>query len=141
MSFREKRAWIVLAATLAVYLTYFVLFGRAWAAGEGSRFGFFLPVAATVIALVVIEAVSLIAVTAAAPFEAQAPYDERDRLIDTGAGRAAFYVLQAGVFAALVGVMFGLAPALIANALLAVMVLGDAAKALWQVIGYRRSAA
>jgi hypothetical protein len=141
VTFREKQAWIVLASTLAVYAVYFALFGRAWLGGEGGRLSLVGPIIVTVIVLVAIQVVSLTVAAATAPSEAQAPYDERDRLIDLQSGRVGFYVLQTGIILALIGLVLGAAPALIGNALLTVMVAGEAARSLSQVIGYRRSAA
>jgi hypothetical protein len=141
VTFREKQAWIVLASTLAVYAVYFALVGRAWLGGEWGRFSLVGPIIITIIVLVAIQVVSLTVAAATAPSEARAPYDERDRLIDLQSARAGFYVLQTGILLALIGLAVGAAPALIGNALLAVMVAGEAARSLARVIGYRRSAA
>jgi hypothetical protein len=141
VTFREKRALITLASTLVVYGAYFVLFGRAWLGGERASFGFVAPMAAAIAILIVLQIVSFAVAAAAAPSESRAPYDERDRLIDLQASRAGFYALQAGVFVALAGVFLGVAAAVLANGLLAVMVLGEVTHSAWQVVGYRRSAA
>ena len=139
MGFREKRAWIMLASTLGVYGVYFIAFGRAWATGQGV--GLFAPMATAIVVLAIIQIMSLVGAAALAPSEARAPVDERDRAIDQAAARAGFYALQSGVALALAVVAFGIAPALAANALLAVMVLGEVTRAVWQIAGYRRSAA
>jgi hypothetical protein len=141
LSYREKQAWIVLVTTLAVYGVYFFAFGRAWMAGQGAGFGLFAPMAATVVALVVLQIVLSVASAIIAPSEAGAPADERDRMIARDSARAGFVALQAGVATALLAVALGVTPALAANGLLLVMVLGEVTRSAWQVVGYRRSAA
>jgi len=141
MPFREKTAWIMLLSTLGVYGVYFFAFGRAWTAGHGAGFGLFAPMVATVVALVVVQIVLFVWAAALSPSDARAPVDERERLIDLHSARAGFAALQAGVFLALVAVALGIAPALAANVLLAVMVAGEATRSIWRIAGYRLGAA
>jgi hypothetical protein len=141
MSFREKTAWIMLLSTLGVYGVYFFAFGRAWMSGQGAGFGLFAPMIATVVVLAIVQIVLSIGAAALSPSDARAPLDERERLIDLNSARAGFVALQSGVFLALVAVALGIAPALAANLLLAVMVAGEATRSIWRIAAYRLGAA
>ena len=134
MSFREKRAWIGLVSLLAVYGGYFLLWG-------GGATSFIVQLAATVAILIAVQMTLLVGAAVAAPEDARAPLDERDRRIDLGAGRAGFFALQAGLFGALAAAGLGAAPAFTARLLLAVMVAGELARYGWQALAYRRGAA
>jgi hypothetical protein len=86
-------------------------------------------------------AIATIAVAAAEPEDARAPYDERERLIDLAAARAGFYVVQAGAFLAISALALGWPAVSVINLLLGAMVAGEIAKDAWRVATYRRGAA
>jgi hypothetical protein len=99
MSFREKSAWIsliLLCAFGAIYLWNFVRILEDRPAFN-DIYLFFALVAALVIAEVVLH----LAIAIRSPKEARTPKDERERLIDLKATRAAFYVLMLGAFASI----------------------------------------
>jgi hypothetical protein len=143
MSFREKRAWAELASILGVYGVYVALYGRAWVAADPAEVG--MATIGAVIATTIVLAVALTVLTmiaaASSPKEARSPYDERDRVIDLSASTAGFYALQAGAFMVLLGIGLHASLALIANSVLLTMAAGQAVRAGWQIVGYRRSAA
>ncbi len=139
MSFREKRAWVELVSLLFVYGIYIALYGRTWLPAGSS--GFSTPIVGLVIALIVVQIVLMIALSMASPGEARAPFDERDRIINLSATRAGFIALQAGAFMVLVDAWLHASPALIANSVLLTMASGEAVRAAWKIIGYRRTAA
>jgi hypothetical protein len=143
MSFREKRAWIELVSVLGVYGVYVALFGRTWAQSNPADVGVLTigAVVATTVVLVVLLTVLTTIAAATSPKDAMAPYDERDRMIDHAASTAGFYALQAGAFMILVDIVLHASPALIANSALLAMAAGQAVRAGWQVVGYRRGAA
>ena len=142
MSFREKRAWIELVSIIFVYGAYAALFGRTWAEAGPSGVGptTISAVMATAVLLTVLMTVLTAIAAAAAPKEAMAPYDERERTIDRAASSAGFYALQVGLFVILLDVVLHASLALIANSALLAMAAGQAMRAGWQLVGYRRSA-
>jgi hypothetical protein len=141
MSFRERGAWINLTTTVTVYGVYFA-YASVRVARGASGGGLFAPLLATVVCLAVLQIVLNIISGIAAPREAGSPPDERERIIDLEATRVAFHVLQTGVFLAFCGLLLAPSqPWLVANGVVMVMVVGEAARAAFQVIGYRRLAA
>ena len=136
MSFREKSAWISL---LSISLIYGVYFWSVVHAGPqaGFHFGSLL---ATVIALIVVQIVLHIVVAIAAPKEAKAPRDEREKLIELKATRIAYSGLATAVVCAC---MFGaLDPPIVfnTNALLFILVTAELMRASCQIIQYRHGA-
>jgi hypothetical protein len=96
MSFREKTAWIALMAYGLVFGGYFFNLSRAWDEGLDQRLGIGLMVVA-VIALVVITASLMVTAALITPKQANAPADERERLIELKSERIASYALSVGV--------------------------------------------
>lgn len=136
MAFREKSAWISLCVTLCAYGLYVFDLGRAALQGAPlSVVGW----VGTLMALVVVQIVLNIVIAAAAPREAQAPRDERERLIGMRASGVAFYVLLIGVLCAVAAVYMvdrlGLAVLIVAVAGLA-----QAVQYAGVIVGYRRGA-
>ncbi len=137
MSFREKTAWIALVAHGAVYGVYFLIVARSW--NEGVAEGR-VPVGllfATVLALVVISVVLVAIAAIAAPKEANAPVDERERMIELRAIRIAWYVLVTGVMGAMLALLIGWNAFQVINVLLAAIVVAELASALSQIVQFR----
>jgi hypothetical protein len=136
MPFREKSAWISLLSISLIYGVYFwsvVLSGPH----AGFHFGSLL---ATVIALIVVQIVLHIVVAIAAPKEAKAPRDERDKLIELKATRIAYSGLATAIVCAC---FFGaLDPPIVfnINALLFILVTAELMRMSCQIIQYRRGA-
>ena len=100
MAFREKAAWINLVTTVLVYSSYFAVAGRMLGP-EVPAIGLVGPLIASILAIVVLQ-VALLSVTAiAAPKDAGAVLDKRERLIELRATRAGFHTLQVGAFFAI----------------------------------------
>jgi hypothetical protein len=135
MSFRERSAWIALFANVGVYAVYFAYVAtHAWD-GWG-------PLVTATAALIVVQVVLSIIAAVANPADAAARTDERDRLIDLSASRAAFHTLQAGAFLAFCALLVWPAhPRLLAQGVLAAMVTAEVVRSAWQVVAYRRHAA
>jgi hypothetical protein len=136
MPFREKSAWISL---LSISLIYGVYFWSVVHAGPhaGFHFGSLL---ATVIALIVVQIVLHIVVAIAAPKDAKAPRDEREKLIELKASRFAYSGL---VTAIALACFFGaLDPPIVfnTNALLFVLVTAELMRTSCQIIQFRRGA-
>jgi len=136
MPFREKSTWISL---LSISLIYAVYFWSVVHAGPhaGFHFGSLL---ATVIALIVVQIVLHVVIAIAAPKEAKAPRDEREKLIELKATRIAYSGLATSIaFACFFG---ALDPPIVfnTNALLFILVSSELLRTSCQIIQYRRSA-
>jgi hypothetical protein len=137
MPFREKNAWITVAALIVVYGVYFgQLIASERLAGPAS-IGLLV---AAVIALIVIMTASHIALAIAWPTEAQAPADEREKTIELKAERLASYVLSTAVVCLIGALLVGWSGLLVANLLLAAMVLAELVKAATQIAHFRAGA-
>jgi hypothetical protein len=136
MSFREKSAWISLLSMSVIYAVYFWSVVHA-GPHAGFHFGSLL---ATVIALIVVQVVLHIGVAIAAPKDAKAPRDERDKLIELKATRIAYSGLATAIACAC---FFGaLDPPIVfnTNALLFVLVTAELMRSGCQIIQYRGGA-
>jgi hypothetical protein len=134
MAFREKNAWISLVTHSVVFGAYFLLLSQTWGEREGQGVGLLV---AAVIALVVISA-ALIAIAAILnPKEANAAADERELLIELKAERIASYTLSVGVVCLIGALLVGWGPILVANLLLASLVVSELAKAGAQIAYFR----
>lgn len=136
MSYREKSAYISLATHAAVFGTYFFMLWRAWddRIGQGLSIGL---LAAAVIALIVIAATLAIVAALLSPKEANASSDERERMIDLKAERIASYTLSTGVVCLIGALLIGWNSFLVANLLLAAMVISELVKAIAQIVYFR----
>jgi hypothetical protein len=89
MSFRERSAWLMAAVMTVAGLYYFqIVRGASQALGETAP-----PVVAFVVVIVVASIVAQIVLALSAPKEANAPADERERLIHQRAGHWSGLVL------------------------------------------------
>jgi hypothetical protein len=137
MSFREKSAWISVLSISGIYGFYFWSVIHAGPKAGGFHFGGLLL---TVVALVVLEVVLHIAAAIFNPKEAQAPRDERDKLIELRSMRVAYAGLATSVAMAC---FFGaFTPPIIFNtsSLLFILVTAEILRYACQVIQYRRGA-
>ncbi|MFZ0705732.1 MAG: hypothetical protein WAM71_09045 [Candidatus Korobacteraceae bacterium] len=136
MSFREKTAWISLISMCGIYGFYFWSVVRS-GHGAGSRTGGLLG---TIIALVVVQTVLTIAVAVFDPKSAQAPRDEREKLIELKATRFAYAGLATGVVFAVFFAAFPTPIIFGANSLLFILVVCEIMRSGCQIVQYRRSA-
>ena len=137
MSFREKTAWVSLLATGGVWGVYFWMLwpdlqDRSLQAGS---VGLFIG---GVVVLTIIQIIVAIALALAAGKAADAPMDERERLIDLKGAGAGFYALNAACLCASALWLIGASPLVMANAILAAMVLGEVIRSGFVIVGYRR---
>jgi hypothetical protein len=137
MAFREKCAWISLLSVSGICGLYFWSVFRSGLWSDGSRFGGLLG---TIVALVIVQVVLTVAVAILSPKEADAPMDERERLIDLRATRFAYAVLAGSVACACF--FGGFRPPIIfnTNALLFVLVAAEVLRSVCQIVQYRRGA-
>jgi hypothetical protein len=94
----------------------------------------------TIIALVIVQVVLTVAVAISTPKEAQAPRDERDKLIELRAMRVAYSGLATGIaFACFFGA-FNPPIVFNVNALLFILVTAEILRCACQIVQYRRGA-
>jgi hypothetical protein len=92
MSFREKSAWITLVALILLTLFLATHLSGAWTLAPPPGGFLFHALTVGVMAFVAIEVVAHVVVAILAPRDAQAPRDERERLIALKATSLAAYV-------------------------------------------------
>ena len=137
MSFREKSAWISVLSMSGIYGFYFWSVFHAAPKPGSFYFGGLLE---TIIALVVVQVVLSIVAAIFAPKEAQAPRDERDKLIELRAMRVAYAGLAAGVGLACFFGAFNPPIIFNTNALLFILVTAEILRFAYQIVQYRRGA-
>jgi len=139
MSFREKAAWIAVLAYALVFGGYFYSLWQSWDVRWGAGLSLGLMVGAVVM-LVIITAGLTIIVALLNPKEADAPADEREKLIELKSERIASYTLSALLICLIGTLLVGWNGVLVANLLLGAMVIAELAKALAQIAYYRAGA-
>lgn len=138
MSFREKSAWITLLTVLVCFGVYFgtMLTGQVAARGF-ARLHLLIE---CVVGLAVLQAGLHIVAAVLSPKEAQAPRDEREKLIDARAHTFGYYVLVVGVLALGVPGHMGHGAIDLMNFALLAVVVATLAVTLAQIVMYRRGA-
>jgi len=138
MSFREKLDWIALVSTLAIWGFYFLRLTSGHAAGIPAEA--FTGLMVRCLVLSVIVQVTLVSIVAArSPKEADAPADERERMIELTSIETAFYVLAGGVIVAALGAAFGADVLQVVNAILAALVMAEVVRAVRQILQLRQA--
>jgi len=138
MVFREKIAWLSLAAMIVAYGIYFPLAEQAAARGEATtpHLLVLLGGVLTVQALVVI--VASIAMAIQSGRDANAPADERDRLIARRGAAIAYFVLMVGMVSVGCVMPFYDQGWEIINAALFALVIAEIVRYVVIVLSYRR---
>ncbi len=135
MAFKEKSAWIVLAAMIWIFGGY------AWSLYQGGGFGAGTTgvMVGTIIGFVIVIVIAhiLVAIFAAKPGDESE--DERDRRIELRAEEVASYILGAWVLAGLAVALFN-GHYLIANILFLGLATSELVKKAWQLFLYRSGA-
>lgn len=138
MAYREKTAWLAIAAMAIAYGALFIAVALAEQAGTASLLQFLILFAIASAARVAIQFGGMLVVAARAPGDARAPADERDRAIARRGAATAYYVLMTGMI--LVGIVmpFNAQGWRIANAALGWLVAAELARYFIAVLSYRR---
>jgi hypothetical protein len=134
MSFREKNAWISLLAYLGIYGFYFAKVAIAAARGQAADGHFLGLLGETVVLFVLVTIVLTIIVAIAAPKDAQAPQDEREKLIRLKANSASGPVLAAGVVLTIGALFLGANSFLVINLLFFALVVFEVFKIAAQLV-------
>lgn len=139
MSFREKSAWIALITYSVVFGGYFLTLWRAWDESYAQGLSIGLMIGA-VVALIIVAIVLNTVIALFHPKTATAPADERETTIDLKAERISSYTLSIGVICLIGALLMGWNAFLVANLLLASMVVAELVKAVAQIVYFRRGA-
>ena len=140
MSFREKSAWISLLAYLAIYGFYFTRVAGTLARGDTDGIPFLGLFAQSVVLFVLVTIVFTVIAAVAAPKDAQAPQDEREKLIALKAHSASGYVLATGVLFVIGVLFYGARDFAVINLLFFALVLSEVFRIVVQIALYRRGA-
>lgn len=135
MSFREKSAWIFLISILLV--AGFFFFHLPWTLNPPGNPAIVHGLFYCILVLAAVEAAAHLAVAIRTPEEAKAPKDERERLIDYRAVRAAHYVYVAGSLGAVATIHLGANRVAIGYLVLVAFVLGEVVKNVLRIAGHR----
>lgn len=139
MSFREKSAWVSLIIHVVIFGGYFWSLAEAWDHPGRGPLGVGLLIGAVI--LLILNAIALnTAIAIASPKEATAPADERERLISLHAERISSYVLAANVVLLIGALLADWDGFLVANLLLAALVVSEVVKAAAQIAYFRADA-
>ncbi|MGD9980293.1 MAG: cell envelope integrity protein TolA [Hyphomonadaceae bacterium] len=139
MSLREKSAWISLVIHVVIFGGYFWSLASAWDQPARGPIGVGMLIGAVI--LLVLNAIALNAAVALwSRKEAEAPADERERIIDMKAERIASYVLSGNVILLIGALLVNWDGFLVANLLLAAIVVSEVTKAVVQIVYHRADA-
>lgn len=139
MPFREKGAWVAVAAMVVAYGGYFIALPMMPHQGEFRDMLVLLALfaIASAVRLLILGAGTL-AIRAASPADARAPADERDRAIAARAGSIAYFVLMAGMIMVGIVLPFTEQGRAITNAALLALVIADVVRYGAIIPAYRR---
>lgn len=134
-SFEEKSVWVQLLATLAGLGAYFVVALMMMSSGVTALAAYVPLFAAAVVLIVVLMIAGHIAAAISGRPE---PRDERDRLIEWKAESRSAWVVTAGVFGAIAGMLFGFESVWIAHGLLGSVLAAESLGFILRLVYYRR---
>ncbi len=139
MSFREKSAWISLGGILLVggYVAYWLMNHPGAENETGAVLGL---IVGAIVVQTIIAIVATVGVAIAAPREASAPRDERDKLIELRATQCAYLVLLIAALAIANGYFFSFNGYALSMAALAAVAVAEAVRFLIQIAQYRLGA-
>jgi hypothetical protein len=140
MPFREKSAWVSLTTSVAVYGWYFATYAAALADGHATRALFSGRLVGTFFVLVVLGIALQVVIAVRAPSDANAPADERERLIHLKATRIAYAVLATGVVLTIGALWAGSESFFAMNMLFFFFVAASVANYATEIVLFRRSA-
>ena len=140
MSFREKSAWISFFLILVVFGIYFADYTAHLLRPGYPHHNYFAMFVLGVVAVVILEVVLHILVAIRSPADANAPADERDRLINLKAARIAFYVLMSLAFLTIGTMHLGATAFFMGNCIFFAIWLAELTRFGSQIVLYRRLA-
>ena len=138
MAFREKIAWVMLAALCIAYGAYFLVLGPSVAFGENNLVDVVWSFGPVAVAHALITIIGSIAIAVTVPRDAKRPADERDRAISQRSNAIGYYALLVGLIFVGVIMPFSEPPFKIINMALAVLVLVEILRYGTTLVSYRR---
>jgi hypothetical protein len=136
MSFREKITWVRLSSIVLVSGFYFL--HLPWSLQMRASGEMFHGLVGCIVALILIEVVAHIALAMRSPKEAEAPKDERERLIDLKATSLAAYVYAFGSLGAISIIHLGANQFAVSYGVLVAFVVAEVFNYAARIIYYRR---
>ncbi len=138
MTFREKIAWLTLAALFVTYGAYFLVLGPKVAFGKNNLVDVIWSFGPVAVAHALITIGGSIAIAVTSPRDAKRPADERDRAISRRSNAIGYYALLVGLIFVGVIMPFSEPPFKIINAALAVLVFVEILRYGFTLVSYRR---
>jgi hypothetical protein len=138
MSFREKSAWITLIALVVATLFAVTHLPSPWSLAPAPSATTLHVVGGAIVAFIVIEIIAHVIVAARAPREANAPADERERLIGLKATRLAAYVYAILTLSAIFLIHFGANAIGLSLLILLSFVIAEIVNYAVRIVYYRR---
>jgi hypothetical protein len=153
MAFREKTAWISIFVTVLIWGAYFGGQFPGLLSAQPHLEGMLGDFLSSVFLAVLLQIVLMIVIAVLSPKDADAPADERERLIEFRSTTIAYHVLTVTLVVAVLGapalslyhgLKAGIAPNLgsaaipMANGVLLALVIAEIAKYVSQLVQYRR---
>ena len=136
MSFREKSAWVTVTSILLVSGFYFL--HVPWSLTPAPSPQLVHGLAYCLIAFVLIEVIAHVVLAIRAPRDARTPKDERERLVELKATRAAAYVYVVGTFLAISSIHIGANKGAIGYGVLLAFVVAEVVNYTARIVFYRR---
>ena len=139
MSFREKSTWI----TFVLLLAFGIYFGDVavhMLDPTRPQGNYLLVFVLLVVAIVVLEVITHVAIAIRSPREAQTPIDERERLIELRSTRPAFFVLLVGAFLSVGTIHIGASTWVLAHCVLFAIWMAELTRYGSRLYHYRRGA-
>ena len=137
--FREKTAWVmaaIMAAGAAFYLNMVTSASRALGQTAPPVVGF---VIAYVVVIVIASALFMSALAAASPREANAPADEREKIIGEKAGNWSGYVMVVPAVGALWHYAVNMDANMLFHLVFLCLMLGQISNYVFQIVLYRQA--
>ena len=134
MPFREKSAWVTLAAILLVSVLFVLHAPRL----SHPRPGDFHALLACIVAFVVIEIAAFLVLRLRYPEDARTPIDERELFINLKAGRLASRCYIVGSFLAVLTIHHGASAPMIGYFVVLAFVIAEIVKYGARILYYRR---
>lgn len=139
MAVRERTAWISFVSVALACGGYFVFLASRMATGLSLLPGaLIVSILAGVILQIVLHGLVAARGALSGTTEPAVPADERERLIELKATRAAFYVMVTCTFLAIGTIHLGARSGVLANAVFAAIVVGELVRSGGIALGYRR---
>jgi sterol desaturase/sphingolipid hydroxylase (fatty acid hydroxylase superfamily) len=153
MAFREKTAWISIFVTVLIWGSYFGGQFPGLLSAQPNLHGMLGDFLYSVFLAVLLQIVLMVVIAIMSPKDAEAPADERERLIEFRSTTIAYHVLTVTLVVAVLGApalslyhahKAGITPNLgaaaipMANGVLLALVLAEIAKYVAQLVQFRR---